>query len=92
MKTEDEKVLELLADAWNAYLESRPECKSYMVPVGNGAARKSSLVDDDLIDFRKAIHDAQRIVMARAWRNQTPEKYNHTDKPSFPKDREDHYP
>lgn len=41
-----------LADAWNAYLQLPRAC-----PVRQ--------TDDDTTDFRKAIHDAQRIVLAR---------------------------
>ena len=48
MTEEEIGTLELLAQAWNAFLEL-PEVHQ-----------------DDRNDFRKSIHDAQRLVMARS--------------------------
>jgi hypothetical protein len=49
MTKEEELVLDRLTEAWNAFLK--------LGQVGQ--------CEDDLSDFRKAIHDAQRIVMSR---------------------------
>jgi hypothetical protein len=54
---EEWEVLNHLASAWNAYLRlPKPDPLLHGAPI---------LVDDDLADFRKAIHDAQRIIQAR---------------------------
>ncbi|MFA7407702.1 MAG: hypothetical protein WCY93_07810 [Anaerolineaceae bacterium] len=48
----EQAVLRRLADAWSAYLE---------LPNMNDLG----VVNDDINDFRKAVHDAQRIILAR---------------------------
>ena len=57
---QDIAVLQKLMDAWNLFLVDVPE------------DRVST--DDDIADFGKAIHDAQRIVFTRALKRGEREK------------------
>lgn len=50
----ENEILKKLAEAWNLYIKTYPMVANY-----------PSNCDDDLQDFRKAIHDAQRIVMVK---------------------------
>ncbi len=46
------EILQKLAEAWNLYLEAYP-------------LDATASDTDDRMDFKKTIHDAQRIVMAK---------------------------
>lgn len=67
MYTEKEKVvLQKLGEAWNYFVNLlEPDQRN---PANRHSKAGVSIVDDDVHDFRKAIHDADRIIQARAMR------------------------
>jgi hypothetical protein len=75
MLNEKEKhLMELTAQLWDAFVESIPQDdrgpRSSKSPRPSGYREKGVHInEDDIHDFRKAIHDLQRIVQARALRN-----------------------
>lgn len=59
---QEKKVMGLLADAWNAFNDIADDHSKIVPP-------------DDEADFRKAIHDAQRIVATVSARQTSPELF-----------------
>lgn len=60
----EKKVLNLLGDVWNAFYD--------LVDVSQDVVNP-----DDEADFRKAIHDAQRIVSTIHAQKVSPQLFNH---------------
>lgn len=58
LNAQEQKVVDLLGEAWNAYLDL---VRGEIMP-----HRRSNVKDDDSDDFRKAIHDGQRIVFTKS--------------------------
>lgn len=67
LKEEELQVVQKLAEAWNLYL---------LLPERN----KNT---DETTDFRKSIHDAQRIIMARSAVRSNPKNFSQNLVPNF---------
>ena len=69
-----QQCMALLGKAWSQFLEIYNDAQP--VPQLETSAYKPSVTRDDLEDFRKAIHDAQRIVGCIVAQRVAPEVFN----------------